>query len=235
MGWILSGAEIEPANQIHIGATLLKQDTFGSVLLDDQASPPMVVRDTRTAPWWARWLARRLAAREARALGLLGGIGGVPRLYDFDGQVLRRQWLAGQPMYISRPVDPTYYRRALRLVAQLHRRGIAHNDLAKEPNWLVLEDGNPGLVDFQLASYSAKRGRWFRTKAREDLRHLLKHKRYYLAEHLSTRQRRILATPAWPSRVWRRTVKPIYLFVTRRLLHWADREGAEDRGRPGAV
>jgi hypothetical protein len=25
------------------------------------------------------------------------------------------------------------------------------------------------------------------------------------------------------------TVKPVYLFVTRRLLGWADREGAADR------
>jgi len=235
MGWILAGAEIEPANENHTSATLLKQDTFGSVLLDSLAKPPLVIRDTSTAPWWARWLARRLAAREARALGHLRGVAGVPQLRDFDGRILRREWLAGQPMYLARPQDPAYYRQALRLVAQLHRRGVAHNDLAKEPNWLVLEDGKPGLVDFQLASHSPRRGRWFRTQGIEDLRHLLKHKRYYLAEHLSERQRRILATPAWPSRIWRRTVKPVYLFVTRRLLHWSDREGAEDRGRPGAV
>jgi hypothetical protein len=27
-----------------------------------------------------------------------------------------------------------------------------------------------------------------------------------------------------------KTVKPVYLFVTRRLFGWADREGAGDRG-----
>jgi hypothetical protein len=26
------------------------------------------------------------------------------------------------------------------------------------------------------------------------------------------------------------TIKPVYLFVTRRLIGWADREGASDRG-----
>jgi hypothetical protein len=26
------------------------------------------------------------------------------------------------------------------------------------------------------------------------------------------------------------TVKPVYLFVTRRVLRWSDREGAGDRG-----
>ena len=204
-------------------------------MLDSGVNPPLVVRDTRTAPWWARSLARTLAAREAKALEHLRGIKGVPALTDFDGHVLRRQWLSGEPMYLARPRDPAYYRQALALVAKLHRRGIAHNDLAKEPNWLVLDDGTPGLVDFQLASYSADRRCWFQTLAREDLRHLLKHKRYYLADRLTQRQLGILATPAWPSRIWRRTGKRIYLFVTRRLLHWSDREGAEDRGRPGAV
>ena len=34
-----------------------------------------------------------------------------------------------------------------------------------------------------------------------------------------------------PSRIWRSTGKRLYWFVTRRILHWADREGAADRGR----
>jgi RIO-like serine/threonine protein kinase len=163
------------------------------------------------------------------------GVVGVPQLIAFDGQVLQRQWLAGEPMYVARPRDAEFYRLALRIVTQLHRHGVAHNDLAKEPNWLVLENGTPGLVDFQLASYHGQRGRWFRTLAREDLRHLLKHKRYYLPDRLTQRQRSILDTPGWPSRIWRRWGKPVYLFITRRLFGWSDREGAEDRGRPGAV
>ena len=32
------------------------------------------------------------------------------------------------------------------------------------------------------------------------------------------------------SRTWMATGKPAYLFVTRRLLGWSDREGAGDRG-----
>ena len=232
---ILAGADIETGHKIHIQASLLKQDTFGSVRLEQGAGAPRVIRDTRSAPWWSRWLARRLAAREARALRAVHGVVGVPQLISFDGKVLQRQWLAGEPMYVARPTDAEYYRLALQIVRQLHRHGVAHNDLAKEPNWLVLENGKPGLLDFQLASYHRHRGRWFRTLAREDLRHLLKHKRYYRSEGLTQRQRSILDTPGWPSRLWRRTGKPVYLFVTRRLFNWSDREGAEDRGRPGAV
>jgi hypothetical protein len=30
--------------------------------------------------------------------------------------------------------------------------------------------------------------------------------------------------------LFRSTVKPVYLFVTRRILGWSDREGAANRG-----
>jgi hypothetical protein len=105
-----------------------------------------------------------------------------------------------------------------------------HNDLAKEPNILVVGNGRPAFVDFQLAWHAPGRGRLFRILAYDDLRHLLKHKRSYCADELTNRERRILARPSLPSRLWMRIVKPPYLFLTRRVLGWADREGASDRG-----
>jgi predicted Ser/Thr protein kinase len=153
----------------------------------------------------------------------------VPRLIRRDRDKLYRTWVAGQPMQQSRPREARYYKAAARLLRQLHRRGIAHNDLAKEPNWLVTPGGDPAIVDFQLAFHAPARGRLFRLMAREDLRHLLKHKRTYCATHLTQREKRILETPAPVSRLWMRTGKPVYLFITRRLLGWSDREGAGDR------
>lgn len=206
---------------------ILKSDLFGRVVLDDGESA--VQRDTTAARWWLLPLARRLARREARALSRLGGLAGTPRLLSFERGVLRRSWVAGEPMQVARPADPAYFREALTLLRRLHRAGVAHNDLAKEPNWLVTPEGRPALVDFQLALVSRRRGRLFRTLAREDLRHLLKHKRTYCPALLTARQKRILATPAPHTRLWRATGKRIYTFVTRRLLGWADREGAGDR------
>ena len=118
----------------------------------------------------------------------------------------------------------------MRLLRQLHARGVVHNDLAKEPNILVLANGRPAFVDFQLAWYAPDRGRLFRVLAYDDVRHLLKHKRSYCADTLTARERRILARPSLPSRLWMRIVKPPYLFLTRKVLGWADREGASDRG-----
>ena len=213
---------------------LLKRDLFGTVC---QVCPPAgsgadswVERDTTGARWWLRWLARRLAAREARILAVLPSIGGVPMLIRWDGRRLARSWLDGVPLHHARPHhDAAYFREALRLLRRLHAAGVLHNDLAKEPNWLVTPDGRPALLDFQLAMRPRVRGRRFRALAYDDLRHLLKHKRSYVPERLTARERRILARRSPVAALWAATGKPVYRFITRRLLGWSDREGAGDR------
>jgi predicted Ser/Thr protein kinase len=207
----------------------LKSDLFGTVWLGEEGGREFILRDTRSARWWTAWIARVLCHREARALARLDGLRGTPRLFATERGTLRREWIEGRPMQLARPSDPAYFRAARTLLARLHRRGVAHNDVAKEPNWLVTSAGEPALVDFQLAVVVRRRGRFFRSLAREDLRHLLKHKRRYCPERLTARERRMLATPAPTSRLWGATGKPVYTFVTRRLLGWADREGAGDR------
>ncbi len=210
---------------------LLKTDLFGQVRLceSDTGDDPMVQRDTTLARWWLKPLARRLAAREARALKALDGVRGIPVLLGWRGGVLARRWIPGRPMQEARPRNPEYFRQAFRLLCGIHRCGVVHNDLAKEPNWLVLDDGGPALVDFQLAGVLPGRGRVFRLLAREDLRHFLKHKRYYCADSLTRRELAILNRPAWISRLWMATGKKAYLWLTRRILGWSDREGAGDR------
>jgi hypothetical protein len=213
---------------------VLKRDAFGTVSRIGYMQPGGAVdcieRDTEAARWWLRWAARRLAAREARALRALSGLAGVPALLQWDGHRLRRSWLEGAPMQKIRPQDPAYFREALRLLRQLHAAGVLHNDLAKEPNWLVTQEGRPALVDFQLAMRPSFRGWRFRALAYDDLRHALKHKRTYCPDRLTARQRAILAKRSPLSAFWAHAGKPVYIFVTRRLLGWSDREGAGDRG-----
>jgi RIO-like serine/threonine protein kinase len=212
---------------------VLKRDQFGSVSCLRNVSTSgirrSVERDTTAAAWWIRWLARLLAAREARALAALERLPGMPRIEAWDGQRLRRSWIAGEPMHRSPPASHAYFRDALRLVRRMHAAGILHNDLAKEPNWLVTPEGSAALVDFQLAARPRTRGRLFRALAYDDLRHLLKHKRTYFPERLTARELAILQRRSLVSALWARTGKPIYRFVTRGMLGWADREGAGDR------
>ncbi|MEJ2258604.1 MAG: phosphotransferase [Woeseiaceae bacterium] len=211
------------------GKTILKRDLFGEVALEVVDGEPVIARNIAAAPWWSRGLARRLLQREARALAALEGVGGVPAIVATERDRLLRSYLAGEPLYRAKPREAAWFRAAARLVRRLHRAGVCHNDLAKEPNLLVLANGAPGIIDFQLATHSRNRSRLFRIAAYEDIRHLLKHKRTYRPDLLTAREQRILANPSPVSRLWMRTFKPAYLFVTRRLLGWADREGAADR------
>jgi hypothetical protein len=207
----------------------LKSDTFGTVSRQGQT----VVRDAGTARPWARWLALRLMRREHRALSRLAlgdGIEGIPRVLDCGPGRLTRSWIEGTPMHLAQPRDPAYFRAAARLLRRLHAANVIHNDLAKETNWLVTPGGLPALVDFQLAMTLERRGRLARALGRDDIRHLLKHKRTYLPEKLTAREKRILATPSAASRAWMATGKPVYLFITRKIFRWRDREGAGDRG-----
>ncbi len=212
---------------------LLKTDLFGCIYkLAHEANgenTTVIVRDLTTARWWTRPIAQMLANREARALQALPASDALPALLSWDKSTLKRTFVDGQPMQTIKPRDADYFRSARALLRSLHKAGIVHNDSAKEPNWLVRPDGSAGLVDFQLASVHRRSGRWFRTLAMEDVRHLLKHKRSYIPERLTQRERRILERPALHSRIWRQTGKRVYLFVTRRLLNWSDREGANDR------
>ncbi|MEO8018382.1 MAG: serine/threonine protein kinase [Pseudomonadota bacterium] len=208
----------------------MKSDVFGRV----RRVGAVVMRESDLARPWARRLALHLMHREYRALTRLAlgqGIDGIPRALDLDAGKLTRSWIDGAPMQIAQPRDPAYFRAASRLLRRLHSANVIHNDLAKETNWLVTPDGRPALVDFQLAMTLTRRGPLARALGHDDLRHLLKHKRTYLPERLTTREKRILAKHSLVSRLWMGSGKKVYLFVTRNIFRWRDREGAGDRVR----
>jgi serine/threonine protein kinase len=218
----------------------LKSDSFGRVeLLDGHAG--LVVRRVACggrAPG-SRVVARVLAQRERIALARLDGVPGVARLLqyaDYAGatseegvpptpaDVLLRSWIEGVPLHAATRLPRDFFERLTDLVEALHARGVCHNDLHKEPNVLVTPDGYPALVDFQLASVHARGGRAFRARVREDLRHVTKHQRRYFLQGARPEDAGPAARRGRVAAVWMRTGKPVYNFVTRRLLRTRDGE-----------
>ncbi|MEL6429633.1 MAG: hypothetical protein AAFR54_10680, partial [Planctomycetota bacterium] len=121
-------------------------------------------------------------------------------------------------------------------VEELHAAGVCHNDLHKEQNVVVGRDGRPVLIDFQLATLHPKRrGRWFEARCRDDLRHVQKHRRRYTRLGRGPAELRVPESERMPRRgiplVWMKTGKPVYKFVTRRLL--GTRDGEEHRPSSG--
>ena len=215
-----------PAARAASEVATLKADSFGRISLMRDGDSLFVRRDLVHVPLWLRLPAWWLARREARALQRVDGLAATPQLLRWDGRRLDRSYMEGAAMYQRPPHgDLGYFQQARHLLQALHRRGLAHNDLAKEANWLVLTDGAPAIIDFQLATRGDPRSRWMRLLAREDLRHLLKHKRMYCPDRLTPVERRVLKRHSWVRDAWFATGKPLYRFVTRKLLKWEDNEG----------
>ena len=220
----MRGMQADSPDAVELEA--LKSDSFGRIALMRDAHGLFVRRDLAHVPLWLRLPAWWLARREARGLLAVVGIEAVPQLLRWDGRRLDRSFLDGAAMYQRPPRgDLAYFRLARRRLQALHRRGLAHNDLAKEANWLVLSDGTPAIIDFQLAVRGRPRSPWMRLLAREDLRHLLKHKRTYCPEAITPVERRLLKRKSWVRELWFATGKRAYRFITRRILHWEDNEG----------
>ncbi|SES29348.1 hypothetical protein SAMN04490244_109121 [Tranquillimonas rosea] len=220
-----------------VPVTVHKRDAFSETVSGHAADAParkLVLRKLDALPWWGRPLAWMLARREIRGLRAVQGIAGVPELVRVDREGLLRSWTEGTPLQLARPDDAAWYADARRMLREMRARGVTHNDLAKPQNWLRTPDGRAAVIDFQLASVHRRRGRLFRVQAYEDLRHLLKQKRFFAPHLLTPTERRIVGRRSLPSRLWRRTGKRAYVFVTRRLMNWSDGEGTgrrlEDEG-----
>jgi len=212
---------------------VLKRDVFSTIergrfRTQDGGEVDAVLRRLDEVPWWSRVVAYELFRRERRALAAAGGLGVAPPLLFAGKRVLVRGWIDGVPLHIAKPHgDTAYFRSAKQALYKLHRAGIAHNDLAKEQNWLYARDNGHGracLTDFQLAAGFRRRNALFRLARYEDLRHLLKHKRRYVPAALTAAERRVLARKSIVTRVWMATGKKLYYAITRGL-NFTDREG----------
>jgi len=226
--------EITPdiASAPFLGETVHKRDMFSETIsghLEGFPDFPVVLRKLEDVPLYARPIAWYLARKEIKGLRAVQGIEGCPVLVRHDKTGLLRSWTKGTPLQLAKPADAAWYRDARRLLREMRRAGVTHNDIAKPQNWLMTPDGRAAVIDFQLASVHRRRGRLFRIMAREDLRHLLKQKRAYAPDLLTPAEHNMLNRKALPARIWMATAKPAYNFVTRRLMNWSDGEGTEDR------
>lgn len=212
--------------------TVHKRDVFSETIsghLKGFPEFPVVLRKLDGVPAYAKPLAWWLARKEIRGLRAVKGIEGCPVLIRADRTGLLRSWTRGTPLHLAKPSDPAWYRDAKRLLREMRRAGVTHNDIAKPQNWLMTPEGRAAVIDFQLASTHRRRGIVFRLMAREDLRHLLKQKRAYAPHLLTPSEQRMLGQKSLPSRFWMVTGKRAYNFITRRLMNWSDGEGTEDR------
>ena len=138
--------DTELGDRWHSG-TILKRDVFSTIergrFRTDNGDIDAVLRRLDEVPWWSRPLAYELFRREKKALARAKPLNVAPPLLFAGRRALVRGWIDGVPLHIAKPHgDAGYFRSAKTVLRALHRAGIAHNDLAKEQNWLYAQDRN---------------------------------------------------------------------------------------------
>lgn len=207
----------------------LKVDLFGKIELVRLGDGSLAVsRNYRASRRWVRPLAYYLAAREKKILKILEPLNEprLPRLLHWGDGTLVRSYIDGASLYERKVTDSEFFRNARTLLDKIHACGVAHNDIEKPANWLLIGDNEAGIIDFQIAFFSRRRGPLFRVAVREDLRHLIKQKFRHCPQCLSQEEEKLLAQRSFIGRLWRATVKPVYNFITRKLLNYSDRKSS---------
>jgi hypothetical protein len=183
----------------------------------DPAGRLVVLKMARVASIFGfpmRWMGRFLCRREVRFYRKLQDLPNVPNVVGFVGDTgFVHEYVEGRPLAQGRDVPPGFFNRCQALITELHRRGIAYVDTNKPENILLGDDGQPHLIDFQISWDRRFLLRYFQ---REDLYHLLKHKKRLAGDELTPDELVRVGRRSLPIRLHRAIFKPY--FLVRRWL-----------------
>jgi predicted Ser/Thr protein kinase len=194
-----------PRDVIDPGST-----TKAAVLRVEHGGIPVIVKDVSVQHRLARWLyGRRILRREERALRVLDGRAGAPRLLGrIDEDALVQEFLPGKPLVKVRDQEEkvsAVCRNLGRRIDELHRHGVVHLDLRQYRNILVDEDLQVSLIDFESAMvlghglWGRLAGAWMR---RVDRGACLKIKAKFAYAALTREERRAYRRQDFWSRLW---------------------------------
>ena len=201
---------------------------------EDDAGGRAVLKIYRTARFAGaplRWLGRWQCGREIAFYRHLADLSCVPTLLGRVGDTAYlRSFVAGHPLSHERPVPEGFWPRLDAVMREVHRRGVAYVDSNKPENILVGDDGYPYLIDFQIAWRCGPRadhafGRWWLARLqREDLYHVLKHKRRFGRESMTPTELESVRRRSLLIRV-HRVINWPYRMMRRLLFRWLRRTG----------
>lgn len=123
----------------------------GSVYLFERGERRLIIKVASDGP--GRWLRRAWLKREYRTYQRLIGFPGSPRCYGLiDNRYLVLEYVDGVALKRAQLVDrDAFFATLLDYILELHRRGVAHADLKRQDNLLVVNGRLPRLIDFGAA------------------------------------------------------------------------------------
>lgn len=215
----------------------LKIDAFSKTDLAWYNEKCVIVRSLNCQGWIKNWIGRLLANREAKVITHLAkqiktsktGVDypNFPVLLYKDSNYLIRSYISGCPLNRTGKISAAYFKKAKNLVKLIHRNHLVHNDLEKAENWIVMDNGEPGIIDFQIAMYFKRPNKLMHLLMAEDLRHVLKNKARFCSENLNKKEQDILKQRPKINQWFLGTFKPIYNFITRKIFRYSDRKSSK--------
>jgi hypothetical protein len=213
---------------------IVKHDFYAATgFYDDARGTRVVLKIGRLAPFMGvpmNWLGAWLCGREMRFYRRLADVAAVPPLLGRVGASgLVHGFVPGRPLGKEGAVPDGFFDDLMALVGELHRRDIAYVDTNKPQNILLGDDGKPHLIDFQISYDLTELGNNFVNRAilrrlqREDVYHLLKHKKRLRPDLMSDEQRQIVQRKSWLIRLHRFVTRPYFKIRRRWLQRMRDR------------
>jgi serine/threonine protein kinase len=133
------------------------------------------------------WLGRFLWRREMHFARTTADIDGIAHVLDAFGDTgMIREFIHGRNLrehVREHTVTARFFVEFKRILAEVHARGICHNDLNKEENILVHDENTPVLIDFQIALQCRTRLPGVRHFILAVIRYLQKMDRYHMLRH----------------------------------------------------
>lgn len=204
----------------------LKIDMFSVIYLALHKGHTVIIRDLNISKKFPKIIAKFLNRNEVKILEKIDSLKcpNFPKLIRSTPDYTIRSYLSGTPIQqSSTKLNEDFYNKALELVQMLHQHGIVHNDLEKTENWIIMDNGEPGLIDFQLAKYFKKNTFLFKLLKKVEIRHVIKSKKKFCNRPLSPSELNILNNRGRIHKFIIQFIKPIYNFITRKIFNYSDR------------
>lgn len=207
----------------------LKIDAFSKTDLAWYENKKVIVRTLNAQNVFKNCIGKTLANREAKALKLLEAIHSpnLPKLIYKDSNYLIRSYIEGTPLNVSEKQDAIFFKKAFELISQIHKVNVVHNDLEKAENWIKMDNGNPGIIDFQIAMCFPKKSFLYNRLCYEDIRHVIKNKVRHCLESPSEKELKILNRRPKINKIFRNIAKRTYQFFARKIFNYSDRDSSK--------
>ena len=135
-------------------SALLSSGYQGSAFLYESGETRLVIKEA-AGGLLTGWFHRRILRREARAYQLMHDVAGVPHSPGMlDDTFLLLEYIEGRSLQDARHElrgNTEFYARLRNIISDFHAVGVAHGDLKRKDNVLVMAGDLPVVIDFGTA------------------------------------------------------------------------------------